>query len=194
VLIPAVARRLRRPVRWIESRREHFLATAPDRDQHHRARLGVAQDGTVTAVQTIFTRDGGAYPVLGDVIALNSINHLPGPYRIANVKGLATNVVTHKTFTPAYRGAGRPEIACVLDRLLDRAARRLGMDPLDFPSMRNELGIKGVGESGIVSPVPAIANAVEDALADRGVEIARVPLTAASVWQALRNARRPSAP
>src|SRR5439155_11748909 len=64
--------------------------------------------------------------------------------------------------------------------------------PLDFPSMRNELGIKGVGESGIISPVPAIANAVEDALADRGVEITRVPLTAASVWEALRDARRPS--
>jgi len=63
--------------------------------------------------------------------------------------------------------------------------------PLDFPSMRNELGIKGVGESGIISPVPAIANAVEDALADRGVEITRVPLTAASVWEALRDARRP---
>src|SRR5437867_1015617 len=62
--------------------------------------------------------------------------------------------------------------------------------PLDFPSMRNELGIKGVGESGIISPVPAIANAVEDALADRGVEITRVPLTAASVWAALRDARR----
>jgi carbon-monoxide dehydrogenase large subunit len=64
--------------------------------------------------------------------------------------------------------------------------------PLDFPSMRNELGIKGVGESGIISPVPAIANAVEDALADRGVEITRVPLTAASVWEALRDARRRS--
>jgi len=60
---------------------------------------------------------------------------------------------------------------------------------LDFPSTRNELGVKGVGESGIISPVPAIANAVEDALADRGVEITRVPLTAASVWEALRGAR-----
>src|SRR5438093_339253 len=79
VLIPAVARRLNRPVKWIETRREHFVATAPDRDQHHQARLGVARDGAVTAVETTFTRDGGAYPVLGDVITLNSINHFPGP-------------------------------------------------------------------------------------------------------------------
>jgi carbon-monoxide dehydrogenase large subunit len=53
----------------------------------------------------------------------------------------------------------------------------------------NELGIKGVGESGIISPSAAIANAVEDALADRGVEITRVPLLPFRVWQALHGAR-----
>jgi len=132
VLIPAVARRLGRAVKWIETRREHFLATAPDRDQHHQLRLGVASDGAIAAIETTFTRDGGAYPVLGDVITLNTINHLPGPYRVAHLKGSAVNVVTHKTFTGAYRGAGRPEVAYVLDRLLDRAARRLGMDPAEL--------------------------------------------------------------
>src|SRR5256712_10825484 len=131
VLIPAVARRLGRPVKWIETRREHFVATAPDRDQHHQARLGIAEDGTITAVETTFTRDGGAYPVIGDVIALNTINHLPGPFRIAHLRGAAINIVTHKTFTAAYRGAGRPEGAYVFDRLLDRAARRLRMDPAE---------------------------------------------------------------
>ena len=129
VLLAAVARRLGRPVKWIETRREHFLATAPDRDQRHRARLGVARDGAITAIETEFTRDGGAYPVIGDVISLNTINHLPGPYRVAHLKGSALNVVTHKTFSAAYRGAGRPESALVLDRLLDRAARRAGLDP-----------------------------------------------------------------
>ena len=132
VLIPAVARRLGRAVKWIETRREHFLATAPDRDQHHQLRLGVDPDGAITAIETTFTRDGGAYPVLGDVITLNTINHLPGPYRVAHLKGSAVNVVTHKTFTGAYRGAGRPEVAYVLDRLLDRAARRLRMDPAEL--------------------------------------------------------------
>jgi carbon-monoxide dehydrogenase large subunit len=132
VLIPAVARRLGRSVKWIETRREHFLATSPDRDQHHRARLAVARDGTITAIETTFARDGGAYPALGDVIALNTINHLPGPYRIVHFNGAAVNVVTHKTFTAAYRGAGRPEGAAVLDRLLDRAARRVGLDPAEL--------------------------------------------------------------
>ena len=72
-------------------------------------------------------------------------------------------------------------------------------DPADYRAAfdrllatRNEMGIKGVGESGIISPVPAIANAVEDALADRDVEVTRVPLTAASLWEALRSAQRPA--
>ncbi len=129
VLIPAVARRLRRPVKWVETRTEHFTVSAPDRDQQHVARLGVRRDGAIVALETTFTRDHGAYPMLGDVIAINTINHLPGPYRVPNYRGRAVNVVTHKPFAAAYRGAGRPEAAFVLDRLLDRAARAIGMDP-----------------------------------------------------------------
>jgi len=132
VLIAVVARRLGRPVKWIETRREHFQTAAPDRDQRHRARLGVRRDGRLTAVETHFTRDHGAYPTLGDVIALNTINHLAGPYHVPHFAGECVNVVTHKTFMGAYRGAGRPEAAFVLDRLLDRAARRLGLDPADL--------------------------------------------------------------
>jgi carbon-monoxide dehydrogenase large subunit len=129
VLVPAVARHLGRPVKWVETRREHALTAAGDRDQDHRARLGVRLNGTIVALETRFTRDHGAYPTLGEAITLNTINHLPGPYRVPHYRGEAQNVVTHKTFSAAYRGAGRPEAAFVLDRLLDRAARRLGMDP-----------------------------------------------------------------
>jgi len=129
VLVPAVSRRLGRPVKWVETRHEHVLTAAGDRDQTHRARLGVRRDGTIVALETRFTRDHGAYPTLGEAITLNTINHLPGPYRVPNYRAEAQNVVTHKTFIAAYRGAGRPEAAFVLDRLLDRAARRLGMDP-----------------------------------------------------------------
>ena len=132
VLVPVVARAVDRPVKWVETRREHLLTTSPDRDQRHRARIGVAADGTITALETTFTRDHGAYPTLGDIITLNTINHFPGPYRVGGVRGTATNVVTHKGFAGAYRGAGRPEAALVLDRLLDRAARRLGIDPAEL--------------------------------------------------------------
>jgi carbon-monoxide dehydrogenase large subunit len=132
VLVPAVARRLGRPVKWIETRTEHFLTAAPDRDQRHVARIGVGRDGAIRAIETSFVRDHGAYPTLGDVIALNTVNHLPGPYRVPHYRGDARNAVTHKTFSAAYRGAGRPEAALVLDRLLDRAARALGVDPAEL--------------------------------------------------------------
>ncbi|MGH7332287.1 MAG: xanthine dehydrogenase family protein molybdopterin-binding subunit, partial [Candidatus Rokuibacteriota bacterium] len=62
----------------------------------------------------------------------NTINHLPGPYRVRHYRGAATSVVTHRMFAGAYRGAGRPEAAFVLDRLLDRAARGLGMDAAEL--------------------------------------------------------------
>jgi carbon-monoxide dehydrogenase large subunit len=132
ILIPAVARRLGRPVKWVEVRREHFVAAAHDRDQRHRARLGVRADGTIVGVETHFTRDHGAYPTLGDAITINSMNNMVGPYRIPAYVGDGLNVVTHKTFAAAYRGAGRPEAAFVIERLLDRAARTLKIDPAEL--------------------------------------------------------------
>jgi carbon-monoxide dehydrogenase large subunit len=93
-----------------------------------------------------------------------------------------------------YDGGGQLLTGSLMDYGVPKADAVPPLDvvALDFPSTRNEMGIKGVGESGIISPVPAIANAVEDALADRDVAIERVPLTAASVWEALRSAQRPS--
>jgi carbon-monoxide dehydrogenase large subunit len=131
VLVPALARAVGCPVKWVETRREHLLTAAPDRDQQHRARLALDADGRITGVETAFTRDHGAYPTLGDVITLNTINHLVGPYRVPAYRARGTNVVTHKSFAAAYRGAGRPEAAFVIERLLDRAARRLGLDPAE---------------------------------------------------------------
>jgi len=131
ILVAAVGRRLGRPVKWVETRREHLLTAAADRDQEHVARLGVRRDGTIAALETAFSRDHGAYLPLGDAIALNTINHLPGPYRIQSLRAVGRNVVTHKTFLAAYRGAGRPEANLVGECLLDRAARRLGVDPAE---------------------------------------------------------------
>ena len=70
----------------------------------------------------------------------------------------------------------------------------LSVESLDHPSAINDLGIKGVGESGVISPAACIANALEDALADRGVDVTRVPLTPFRVFELLRAARRPSRP
>jgi carbon-monoxide dehydrogenase large subunit len=132
VLIAAVARKLGRPVKWVETRREHLTSAASDRDQRHQARIGVTADGKIVGLETTFVRDHGAYPTLGDAITRNTINHLPGPYRVPYLRARATNVVTHKPFIAAYRGAGRPEAAYVLDRLLDRVARAAGLDPAEL--------------------------------------------------------------
>src|SRR5262249_29876805 len=132
VLVAAVARRLGRPVKWIETRREHLMSAAHERDQRHRARLSLTADGTLVSVETTFTRDHGAYPTTGDAMTVNTMNHLVAGYRIPRVRGRGDNVVTHKTFSAAYRGAGRPEAAFVIERLMDRAARAIKMDPAEL--------------------------------------------------------------
>jgi carbon-monoxide dehydrogenase large subunit len=87
-----------------------------------------------------------------------------------------------------YDDAGQLLTGSLMDYGLPRAdgVPSLDVAALEHPSTINELGIKGVGESGIISPPAAIANAVEDALATRGADITRVPLTAARVWEAMR--------
>jgi carbon-monoxide dehydrogenase large subunit len=131
VLVAAAALRLRRPVKHVESRREDMVATGHDREQLHDARLGLARDGTIVALDDRFLADVGAYPVEGDGLTLNTVNHLPGPYRVPNYRSAGVSVVTNKTPNAAYRGAGRPEANFVMERLVDRGARRLGLDPAE---------------------------------------------------------------
>jgi CO/xanthine dehydrogenase Mo-binding subunit len=132
LLVPAVARRLGRPVKWVEGRREHFVATGHDREQVHAARIGFRHDGAIVAVDDAFQADVGAYPVEGTGLTLNTVNHLPGPYRVPHYRGAGTSYVTNKTQNVAYRGAGRPEAVFVMERLLDIGARRLGLDPVEI--------------------------------------------------------------
>jgi carbon-monoxide dehydrogenase large subunit len=128
ILVPLIARRLGRPVKWMETRHEHFIATCHDREQVHDIRVGFRRDGTIAAVENHFACDFGAYPIQGDGIPLNTIHHLCAPYRVVNYAARSNNVVTNKTFSAAYRGAGRPEAAFVMERMIDIGARRLGLD------------------------------------------------------------------
>jgi aerobic carbon-monoxide dehydrogenase large subunit len=131
LLVPAVALRLGRPVKWVEGRREHFAATGHDREQVHSARIAFRRDGTIVAIENAFKADVGAYPVEGTGLTLNTVNHLPGPYRVPNYRSVGTSYVTNKTQNAAYRGAGRPEAVFVMERLIDIGARRLGLDPIE---------------------------------------------------------------
>jgi len=132
LLVAAAALRLRRPVKHVETRREHLLATGHDREQVHEARLGLRRDGAIASLDDRFVADVGAYPVEGDGLTANTVNHMPGPYRVPHYRSAGRSVVTNKTQNAAYRGAGRPEAVLVMERLMDMAARRLGLDPADL--------------------------------------------------------------
>ena len=132
ILVAAAALRLGRPVRWSESRREDFMTLGHDREQVHDARIGLTGEGRIVALETVFLADVGAYPAQGDGLTLNTVNHLPGPYRVPAYRGTGHSVVTTKTLNAAYRAAGRPEAVFVMERLMDLAARRLGLDPAEL--------------------------------------------------------------
>jgi carbon-monoxide dehydrogenase large subunit len=132
ILVAAAALRLGRPVRWSEGRREDFMALGHDREQVHDARIGLDHDGRIVALETAFRADVGAYPAQGDGLTLNTVNHLPGPYRVPAYRGTGHSVVTTKTLNAAYRAAGRPEAVFVMERLMDLGARRLGLDPAEL--------------------------------------------------------------
>jgi carbon-monoxide dehydrogenase large subunit len=88
--------------------------------------------------------------------------------------------------------AGQLVTGTLMDYALPRAADipPLDVEPMDFPSVVNPLGIKGVGESGVIAPAAAIANAVEDALSPWGVEVNQVPLTSRRIFELLQARRR----
>jgi carbon-monoxide dehydrogenase large subunit len=132
ILTAAAARRLGRPVKWIESRREHLMGTGHDRDQHHEIKVGFRRDGTLAAIDLRFLADVGAYPTQGDGLTANTVNHLCAAYKVASYRGVGTSVVTTTMSNAAYRAAGRPEAAFVMERALDVGARRLGIDPAEI--------------------------------------------------------------
>jgi carbon-monoxide dehydrogenase large subunit len=132
MLVAAVALKTNRPVKWISSRAEDLMTSGHDRDQVHQARVGFRRDGTILAVEDAFLADVGAYPIEGEGLTLNTVNHFCAPYGVANFRSAGKSVVTNKTLNGAYRGAGRPEANFVMERLMDIGARRLRLDPAEL--------------------------------------------------------------
>ncbi len=128
VLVPWAAMKLGRPVKWIEDRAENFVATTHERGQIHDAEMAVSQDGHILGVHDVFLHDTGAYDPYGLTVPLNSQCTLLGPYDIPNYYSEFTAVFTNKTIVTPYRGAGRQHGVFVIERLLDIAAKELGLD------------------------------------------------------------------
>lgn len=128
VLVPWVAMKLNRPVKWIEDRAENFVATTHERGQDHEVEATFDKDGRILGVHDVFLHDAGAYAPYGLTIPLNSQCTLLGPYVIPNYYSEFTAVFTNKTIVTPYRGAGRQHGVFVIERLLDLAAKELKID------------------------------------------------------------------
>jgi carbon-monoxide dehydrogenase large subunit len=129
VLVPWLARRLGRPVKWIEDRAEHLVATNHSRQQHRRVEGAFAADGELLALRDAIWHDNGAYVrTHGVVVPELTLSMLPGPYRVPAYEGTAHVALTNKTPCGTYRGPGRYEATFARERLLDAAADELCLD------------------------------------------------------------------
>ncbi|HUN50414.1 MAG TPA: xanthine dehydrogenase family protein molybdopterin-binding subunit, partial [Candidatus Sulfotelmatobacter sp.] len=135
VLVCALARRLRRTVRWTSDRLEDFVSTSQAFDEIIDAELALDNRGQILALAADVIGDVGAYsiyPWTAGIEPVQVASFLPGPYRIDTYRGHVRAVATSKPPMGPYRGVGRPVSTFVMERLIDMAARRLAVDPADL--------------------------------------------------------------
>lgn len=135
LLVCAAARRLGRSVKWTSDRMEDLLATSQSFDEIIEAEIGLNEAGDILALSAEVIGDVGAgsiYPWTAVIEPIQVVSFLPGPYRIEHYRGRVRAVTTPKAPTGPYRGVGRPAAAFAMERLVDMAARRLGLDPCDM--------------------------------------------------------------
>ena len=123
---------LGRPVKWIEDRQENFYATTQERGQVHEAEIALTSDGRILGIKDVFLHDAGAYAPYGLTVALNSQCTLLGQYDVPHYYTEFKSVFTNKPIVTPYRGAGRQHGVFVMERLLDIAAKELGIDRVEI--------------------------------------------------------------
>jgi carbon-monoxide dehydrogenase large subunit len=133
-LVAHCAKTLRRPVKFIEDRREHMMATHHSREARCELEIAVGADGMIEGLRARVFTDLGAYVACGGaaVVASKTVQFIPGPYRIANYGCELQVLVTNKTPIGTFRGPGRYESVFSMERLLDIVANDLQLDPVDF--------------------------------------------------------------
>ncbi len=133
LLVCLAALRLGRPVKWIEDRREHMLATNHSREQQHQVRAAIDADGRLLAIDAVFWHDQGAYVrTHGARVADLAAAMLPGPYRLPAYRVAGHFRLTNKTPAATYRAPGRFETTFVRERLMDAIAARLNLSPIEL--------------------------------------------------------------
>jgi CO/xanthine dehydrogenase Mo-binding subunit len=132
-LVPYLARRLGRPVKWVEDRHEHFLAINHSREQQWSVTLAADGDGRLLALDATLVNDQGAYlRTHGVWVGALTAAYLAGPYRIPSFRCAVSCVLTNKTPTGTVRAPGFFESSFVRERMLDAMAARLGLDPAEI--------------------------------------------------------------
>jgi carbon-monoxide dehydrogenase large subunit/6-hydroxypseudooxynicotine dehydrogenase subunit gamma len=132
-LVPWLARKLRRPVKWVEDRAEHLVAVNHSRQQQHVAAAAFDKNGTLLALRDDVLHDNGAYArTHGIIVPELTIAMFPGPYRVPAFNGRIRVMLTNKTPCGTYRAPGRFEGTAVREHLLDVAADRLGIDRVEL--------------------------------------------------------------
>lgn len=138
-VVVVAAQRLGRAVVWIPTRSEDLMAKDHSRGQVQYAELGCRADGTFTGLRVRLVGNGGAYPGIGASLPGGTRRMSHGTYDFPAIDFDVAVAVTNTPPTGAYRGAGRPEATALLERLVDQAARELGIDPVELRE-RNLLG------------------------------------------------------
>ncbi|MEW6637822.1 MAG: molybdopterin cofactor-binding domain-containing protein, partial [Actinomycetota bacterium] len=132
VIALVLSRKLGVPIKWVEDRSENYLATIHGRDQIQDIELAADSSGRIQGMRVHLLADMGAYLQLnGPGIPLLGAFMYPGVYTFGSYQFSCTGVFTNKTPTDAYRGAGRPEAAYAIERMMDLLAREVGVDPLE---------------------------------------------------------------
>jgi len=133
VIAAYASMKTKRPVKWIETRREHLLATHHGRGVYAKIKLGSERNGKILFMDAELIVDAGAYPAGMAEFAPWWISYqITGPYTIKNLHAIAMSVCTNKVPLGPYRGAGRPEAAFFIERMMDLLADELKMDPAEL--------------------------------------------------------------
>jgi aerobic carbon-monoxide dehydrogenase large subunit len=154
-----------RPVKWIETRTEHMVAAVAGRDQLQTATLAADRDGRMLALRVHLLQDCGAYlGLLTPSIAHLTVIMVPGAYSLQHVDITLDEVFTNTTTTDAYRGAGRPEAAHLVERLVDRLADELSLDPAEVRRLNFAQEFPYTTATGLVYDSGDYAKALDMAL------------------------------
>ena len=133
VLVAALAEKVGRPVKWVETRSENYTATTHGRDHVAHVEVGAKRDGTITALKTTtYANLGGVLSTIAPGIPTTLYGRMhSGAYRIPNIHCRVLGIYSNTGMVDAYRGAGRPEATYLLERAVDLVARELGLDPVE---------------------------------------------------------------